>query len=236
MPGQNNPLYSLPVRGLIEASQNPQEAHVQEMRDIFARNANPNRRRGLFDLAGGPKETIQGKAPFFSMETDTPHVARPAMFQNDPIATDQELGAAINALYKIAPEAKGWADKFTMGPTHAAIETYTQNGIPIERFGKTNLLGIWDRGDRDISISPLTTDMEGGMPRTLVHETGHSVGIGHGRELENLEGLSLMMQDAQGLKEGMNMTRKGFWEASKSAGPTEWKKMAPGVQALEKQE
>ena len=195
--------YSLPVRGLISASQNPQEAHVQEMRDIIDAWASGSK-SSWFSVSGKDPEALELNEPYNVMSpfSRTMKIPRPAMFRADPVTPNPDLGAALQALYKIAPSAKGRVNTVTTGPTPSLMEEMLQEGIPLSSYDNLNVLGQYSRPDRDIFIAPKTELRQGGMPKTLVHEVGHSVGIPHNRDLENLEGLEIMMQDAQAMKEG----------------------------------
>jgi hypothetical protein len=107
--------------------------------------------------------------------------APPPIFRPEPTVIGRpELIEAVEKMLAIAPELRGRVKSIVGGHTTASMEKHMDSELPPDFFGRTNLMGIFDKGKQEIGINP---SIEGhaagsgfGLLPTLAHELLHSAG------------------------------------------------------------
>lgn len=126
-----------------------------------------------------------------------PPVPPPSSFIPDPfvVGTPHEARLA-KTLLDLDPIAKQNVGSITYGPTNASMRQMVDSGLTIDRFGSTNLQGVYDHlGNNPIGINPNLRDVES-LP-TLAHEIGHAAGYGE----EGAQKAGTMMESADSVKD-----------------------------------
>ena len=117
-----------------------------------------------------------------------------------PVSSDTEE-PPWDYLHRVVPELRGRGNKVQVGPNTGVLNVLEKSGFGPEEYPTTNLLGLMDVNTNDISLNPrLLDEKPHWLDATTAHEMGHTVGIRHGREMNNIEGLMTMAREAQRMK------------------------------------
>lgn len=140
--------------------QNPAERpSLSSLRDLFLREKTYPKVNGV--LPG---------------EMEWPNVEPPAIFKPEPpVIGSPRLARSVKEIYRTVPELRH-ADvkQINAGPTPGVAETLREYKFPVGMFDKTNLLGMYDRRDKQVFVRPnidLGTELN-----TIAHELTHGMG------------------------------------------------------------
>jgi hypothetical protein len=114
-------------------------------------------------------------------DTPTPPKApRLRDFEPDPIMpANREHAQAVYDFLRAYPALKDVISKITTGPSIGTMETMVHDSkgrLPIDAFEQTNLMGLFDSQNKEISLNPGLTPQE--LMPTIGHEFAHASGIG----------------------------------------------------------
>lgn len=116
----------------------------------------------------------------------------------------RDFARSVERLLTDVPELRGRAPVIQHGPTDAASEYLKMGGFRPDEYMRTNLLGIFDHRNKNISVNPRlipSHDKLGNHPgftSTVGHELGHSMDVKHGPVMDQLS--KLLSNYAKGRK------------------------------------
>lgn len=112
---------------------------------------------------------------YFLRPGDLPSVPPPSSFQPDPLVVGSpELARQAKRMLDLDPRTKSKVSTITQGPTKGTMEDMLEYGLPIDSFKNTSLLGMYDRRNGALGLSPrLSRDA---LLSVLVHEIAHASG------------------------------------------------------------
>lgn len=98
------------------------------------------------------------------------------MLPQPPTVGSPEFLRAVKTLTDKHPEVKRSVSQFRQGPTSGTGKRVMEAGFPIDKFAGLNLLGGFDRSNKEMAINPDTSGRE--LIDVLQHEASHSQGAG----------------------------------------------------------
>lgn len=96
------------------------------------------------------------------------------MLPQPPTVGNKEFLFSVKGLLDKHPELKRSVSQFRQGPTEGTGVRMVESKLPVDTFAGTNLLGGFDRTNKQIAINPDATGRE--LQDTLRHEAAHSQG------------------------------------------------------------